>query len=384
MHDTALAIGEIFFAQYWRGSYSVVVELGSYDVNGSLRRFQPEGCRWVGLDIECGPAVDVCIKPGAPLPLKRESVDVVLASSVFEHDEAFWQTFEELCRITRAGGLIYINAPSNGWYHRYPQDCWRFYPDSARALEKWARSKGMEITLIESFVADRSGDVWNDFVAIFGKGNANHFNAVDYIYARVPCRNVTRIGDASVLHHTEATQDMDLLRDRASSIRDLREAEGMDLAERDLLEAELRRLRRSNNGAPANSRPRLFTTHGTVLYVDPTSGELRHGGIDQSPRNAFFLSADSTGRIVHETAGDLRQTICLPHRSHAIGRAEGGEPQEPTFFEITRVRRNWFALKATGRFLCAEPDGRVTLSRELCQAWERFLITDAILGTDSA
>jgi hypothetical protein len=28
---------------------------------------------------------------------------------------------------------------------------------------------------------------------------------------------------------------------------------------------------------------RLFTTHGTVLYVDPLSDELRHGPLDGSP-----------------------------------------------------------------------------------------------------
>lgn len=384
MHDTALKIGEMFLAQYWRETYSVVVELGSYDVNGSLRKFQPSGSHWIGLDIECGPSVDVCIKPGAPLPLKSESVDVVLASSVFEHDEAFWQTFEELCRITRTGGVIYINAPSNGGYHRYPQDCWRFYPDASRALEKWVRSKGTEITLIESFVADREGDMWNDFVAVFGKGNVGPFAAPDYIHSHVSCRNVLRLGDPSVLHHRPATQDMDLLHAQVSAVAGLREAERLDLAEKGLLERDYRRIRMASGGAPGSLRPRVFTAHGTVLYVDPASRELRHGAIEQSPENAFFVAGGANGRIVHETGNDLQQTICLPHRSHAMdGPAVGDGPEEPTFFEATRIRRNWFALRAAGRFLCAELDGRVTLSRELCRAWESFLISDAIFRPDA-
>ena len=379
MHDTALGIGELFFAQYWRDTYSIVVELGSYDVNGSLRRFRPIGGHWVGLDIECGPSVDVCIKPGATLPLKSESIDVVLASSVFEHDEAFWQTFEELSRITKTGGLIYINAPSNGWYHRYPQDCWRFYPDAGPALEKWARSKGQEITLIESFVANRGGDVWNDFVAIFGKGDAHHFNAASPIHARVPCRNVRRLGDPSVLQHREATQDMDLLHDQVSAVGGLKEAESLDLVEKDLFERELRRLRAASGGARGNTHSRLFTMHGTVLYVDPTSGELRHGGVDQSPKNAFFVTGDTYGRILCATANELHRTICLPHRSHVIDHPGiGDRPEESTFFETMKIRGNWFALKAAGRFLCAEADGRITLSREDRRAWESFLITDVI------
>ena len=30
--------------------------------------------------------------------------------------------------------LFYLNAPSNGEFHRYPVDCWRFYPDAGGAL----------------------------------------------------------------------------------------------------------------------------------------------------------------------------------------------------------------------------------------------------------
>jgi hypothetical protein len=35
--------------------------------------------------------------------------------------------------------------------------------------------------------------------------------------------------------------------------------------------------------------PRLFATPGTVLYVDQTSGELRHGRSDIIPSNARML-----------------------------------------------------------------------------------------------
>ena len=31
-------------------------------------------------------------------------------------------------------------APSRGPEHRYPNDCWRFYPDGYRALAKYARA----------------------------------------------------------------------------------------------------------------------------------------------------------------------------------------------------------------------------------------------------
>src|SRR5262249_22223861 len=42
---------------------------------------------------------------------------------------------------------------------------------------------------------------------------------------------------------------------------------------------------------------RLFTAHGTVLYVD-CCGILRHGPLDASPRNALFVRQGTTGHIL--------------------------------------------------------------------------------------
>jgi SAM-dependent methyltransferase len=106
------------------------------------------------------------------LPFADDSVDICLSSSVFEHSEMFWLLFVEILRILKPGGLFYLNAPSNGDFHRYPVDCWRFYPDSGQALVAWARRCGITATLLESFVAVQRDDVWNDFVAVFAKGEA--------------------------------------------------------------------------------------------------------------------------------------------------------------------------------------------------------------------
>jgi len=37
-------------------------------------------------------------------------------------------------------------------------------------------------------------------------------------------------------------------------------------------------------------RARLITAFGTVLYLDPASGELRHGDVATSPANAYFVA----------------------------------------------------------------------------------------------
>jgi len=134
MHDTAYEHGRLFFELYGSETVRTVVELGSQDVNGSLRDHCPAHAHYIGLDVMPAKGVDLVINPTAPLPIASETVDAVVTNSAFEHDMCFWETFLELARIVRPGGLLYLNAPSNHEFHRYPLDCWRFYPDAGVAL----------------------------------------------------------------------------------------------------------------------------------------------------------------------------------------------------------------------------------------------------------
>jgi hypothetical protein len=89
--------------------------------------------------------------------------------------------FNETLRILKPTGLLYINAPSNGIFHRYPVDCWRFYPDSGVALQNWGKRSGYNCALLESFVGMRKKDFWNDFVAVFVKDESNTGNHISRI-----------------------------------------------------------------------------------------------------------------------------------------------------------------------------------------------------------
>ena len=147
---------------------SRVLEMGSYDVNGTLRDFQPDGSEWIGVDLVAGPAVDIVVEGTSRLPFEDKSFDVVVASSVFEHDSTFWLTFQEMVRVTRDGGYIYLNVPSNGLVHRHPLDVYRFYPDAGKALLDWGRIAQPGLTLMESFVGLQDNGLWNDFCVVFG------------------------------------------------------------------------------------------------------------------------------------------------------------------------------------------------------------------------
>lgn len=169
MHESAYEHGRQFFDLYWNPRFIDVVELGSQDVNGTLRNHAPKSAVYLGLDMIDAKGVDIVATPGKPLPLPDASSDVIVTSSAFEHDACFWETFLDLLRVLRPGGLLYINAPSNNAFHRYPVDCWRFYPDAGVGLVEWATRNGIEVDLVESFTAEPQESGWADFIAIFRK-----------------------------------------------------------------------------------------------------------------------------------------------------------------------------------------------------------------------
>ena len=176
MHDTAMEYGSLFFKIYLKNSQDIrIVEVGSQDVSGSLRSVAPAKNNYIGVDFMKAPGVDIVLDDPYHLPFEDESVDVVVTSSCFEHSEFFWLVFNEILRILKPSGLLYINAPSNGAVHRYPVDCWRFYPDSGLALQNWGRRSGYNCALVESFTGLRKADIWDDYVAVFVK-DENHIS----------------------------------------------------------------------------------------------------------------------------------------------------------------------------------------------------------------
>lgn len=146
-----------------------VIDIGSQDVNGSLREVTPANFKYIGVDMVAGKGVDIVLDDPYTLSLESESADAIICSSCFEHSEMFWLLFLEIMRVLKPTGLFYLNAPSNGAFHRYPVDCWRFYPDSGNALVAWGRRNGINPVLLESYISGRDRDGFNDFVAVFLK-----------------------------------------------------------------------------------------------------------------------------------------------------------------------------------------------------------------------
>lgn len=183
MHYTSSHSGKYFAETYGKPNFTVV-DIGGSNVNGSLKDFFiTNNMKYICVDIEPHPSVDIVMKPGDKFPFENESIDLIVSTSCFEHDPCFWITFKEMCRVVKLGGHIYINAPSNGTYHKYPGDNWRFYPDAGQALAYWSSiSYNNEnihpVCVKETFFIYHPGQIWIDFVCIWERTSTKQTDIV--------------------------------------------------------------------------------------------------------------------------------------------------------------------------------------------------------------
>ncbi|MCD9005760.1 class I SAM-dependent methyltransferase [Luteimonas sp. XNQY3] len=145
-----------------------VLDIGSYDVNGSYKQiFDDPGWTYIGADLEPGPNVDVVLESPYRLPFASGSIDILVSGQAIEHMDFFWLSWLEMVRVVAPGGLVFLIAPSRGPEHRYPVDCWRFYPDGFDALARWAGVESVEITTDWEPDADPGSAAWGDTVGVF-------------------------------------------------------------------------------------------------------------------------------------------------------------------------------------------------------------------------
>src|SRR5262249_2010925 len=121
---------------------------------------------------------------------------------------------------------------------------------------------------------------------------------------------------------------------------------------------------------------RIYSSHGTVLYVDETTAELRHGAINASPANVFFFPDDSYGRIVHISEGRVHDMMYFSDRtksSLANSTSDNFSMSTVRFRQVSAYEyTGYIGLRAEEIYLCAEPDGRIVLNRPHCSTWEYF------------
>ena len=149
MHSNALKLARDFAAKHLPDqTQTSLLEVGSYDVNGSYREVFTSVREYVGLDIRPGPGVDVVATEYA-YPLWLGRFELIVCGQVLEHVEKPWLVVAEIARIVRPGGLVYLAAPWRWEVHDFPRDCWRLLPDGMKALMRDAGIEAVECFMDE-------------------------------------------------------------------------------------------------------------------------------------------------------------------------------------------------------------------------------------------
>jgi SAM-dependent methyltransferase len=89
-----------------------VLEVGSANLDGSIR-FLFRNCDYLGIDVATCPGVDLVCE-GQKLDHPNDTYDTVASCECFEHNPYWEETFINMHRMTKVGGLIFMTCGSTG------------------------------------------------------------------------------------------------------------------------------------------------------------------------------------------------------------------------------------------------------------------------------
>lgn len=105
-----------------------ILEVGSLNVNGSVRGNFPDAGEYIGIDMRPGREVDV-VATAEDLPelYGPEHFDLVLCLETLEHCEFWKQALKGTWHVLKTGGKLCLTTPlRNKGRHNYPNDYWRW------------------------------------------------------------------------------------------------------------------------------------------------------------------------------------------------------------------------------------------------------------------
>lgn len=117
-----------------------VLEVGSLDVNGSIRRFveSRKPATYVGIDIVDGPGVDLVLDcDNLPSVYCDNMFDVVISAEMMEHTESWQTSMLAMVRVLRPGGVIVITTRAPGFAYHHEPDRWRYTQEGFANILNW-------------------------------------------------------------------------------------------------------------------------------------------------------------------------------------------------------------------------------------------------------
>jgi SAM-dependent methyltransferase len=136
MHPSVMNFVGAVVAEYDLAARSVL-EVGSFDVNGSVRPYFTGP--YLGTDMQPGPGVDEVMLAAEAEVRYPDGFDVCVCTEMLEHDEAPWGSLASMRAAVVRGGFLILTArgyDERGCFplHGFPLDLWRFSVQGMRCL----------------------------------------------------------------------------------------------------------------------------------------------------------------------------------------------------------------------------------------------------------
>jgi SAM-dependent methyltransferase len=126
----------LFLERHMPRAEGPVIEIGSKDY-GSTASFRDlyAGVEYIGADLEAGKGVDVVVDLTQGLgELGEGRFALAICCSVLEHTPRPWVMADNITRLLRPDGSLYLSVPWVWRYHAYPDDYFRFSPRAVQSL----------------------------------------------------------------------------------------------------------------------------------------------------------------------------------------------------------------------------------------------------------
>lgn len=115
-----------------------VIEIGSLDVNGSVRPHAERlgAATYVGIDVREGPRVDVvCDAAEIDRRFGPDAFDIVISTELIEHVRDWRRIVHNFKYTLRPHGLLVVTTRSYGVdFHRHPFDFWRYEKEDFESI----------------------------------------------------------------------------------------------------------------------------------------------------------------------------------------------------------------------------------------------------------
>lgn len=146
MHPSVMTFVREQVAHYNLAFTKKVLEVGSLDVNGSVRPLFGPKSDYIGVDVCRGPGVDLVLEQATHLPFEDGRFEVVVSTEMLEHCARPVPMIAEMARVLKAGGgRILLTTRSQGFPYHHPPDHWRFSCEQVRDLLQWTGLEVVEV-----------------------------------------------------------------------------------------------------------------------------------------------------------------------------------------------------------------------------------------------